>query len=173
MSRGRGFAGPAAALAACLLAPLAGAQAPEKIESHRDWTAYVLESGGNRICYVASSPLETKPADAERGDTWVTVTHRPAEDVRDEVGVIPGYRYEAGTEVTAIVDSERFTLFTRGEGAWLRTEEEETAMVTAMKKGKRLTVVGRSDAGVTATDEYSLFGFTAAHQAMSKACGLD
>ena len=78
--------------------------------------------------------------------------------------------YQTGTQVTVIIDTEKFDMFTHSDGAWLRTEQEEVTVVEAMKKGRRMTVVGYSGAGVTTTDKYSLLGFTAAHKAISTEC---
>ncbi len=143
---------------------------PELIATHEDWDVYELMADGGKICYIASDPTESEPDVPGRSETWVLVTHRPSLKIKNEVGVIAGYEYQPDTSVTAIVDSKRFEMFTQADGAWLRTREEELQMVTDMKRGKRLTVVGQSSGGVTTTDKYSLFGFTAAHRDASKAC---
>ncbi len=72
----------------------------------------------------------------------------------------------------ATVDGKAYELFTQGENAWLEKPADETRMVEAMKAGSTLTVVGKSNRGTTTTDRYSLTGFTAAHNAISKACGV-
>ena len=142
---------------------------PELISEHKHWTAYVLTEGTDKVCYMISAPLESSP-EVEGRVTWVTVTHRPGASIRNEVGVIAGYDYKSGSGVNAIVDTRTFTLFAEGDGAWLRTADEESAMVEDMKKGRRMSVVGVSSTGVTTTDEYSLLGFTAAHRAINKSC---
>ena len=44
------------------------------------------------------------------------------------------------------------------------------AMVRAMRVGKKLVIQGVSSRGTKTKDSYSLFGFTAAHNAINKAC---
>ena len=145
---------------------------PRQLDTHRDWGSYVLEDANGKVCYIASDPEESSPAMDGRAKTWVLVTHRPAANVKNEVGIIAGYTYQGGTQVNVIIDTEKFEMFTQDDGAWLRTPEEEISVVEAMKKGRRMTVVGYSANGVTTTDKYSLLGFTAAHRAISKECGL-
>ena len=145
---------------------------PIHLGTHTDWDVYELETNQGKVCYVASNPLASKPEMDDRGPTWVLVTHRPATSVRDEVGVIAGYSYQAGAGVSVIIDTQKFELFSQDDGAWLRTSGEEAAMVAAMKKGRRMSVVGYSSSGVTTTDDYSLLGFTASHRQASDACDL-
>tara|TARA_B100001123_G_C14704289_1_gene786619 strand:+ start:72 stop:575 length:504 start_codon:yes stop_codon:yes gene_type:complete len=143
---------------------------PRELDTHRDWVSYVFNNAEGKVCYIASEPLESSPTLEGRGETWVTVTHRPAADIKNEVGIIAGYVYQTGTQVNVIIDTEKFDMFTFEDGAWLRTMQEEVTVVEAMKRGRRMTVVGYSTTGVTTTDKYSLLGFTAAHRAISKEC---
>lgn len=145
---------------------------PRQLDTHRDWGSYVLEGADGRMCYIASEPLESSPSLQDRTSTWVLVTHHPSDNIKNEVGVIAGYQYQSGTQVNVIIDTEKFEMFTHGDGAWLRTPEEETTAVDAMKKGRRMTVVGYSSSGITTTDKYSLLGFTAAHRKIGKECGV-
>ena len=143
---------------------------PRAFGTHRDWVSYVFDNAEGKVCYIASEPLESEPVLEGRTETWVTVTHRPAADIKNEVGVIAGYVYQTGTQVNVIIDTEKFEMFTFEDGAWLRTMKEEVTVVEAMKRGRRMTVVGYSNTGVTTTDKFSLLGFTAAHRAISKEC---
>ena len=161
-------------LSAILSIPLATSARtePRQLDTHRDWSSYVLDGTDGKVCYIASEPLESSPSLEDRTSTWVLVTHHPSDNVKNEVGVIAGYQYQSGTQVNVIIDTEKFEMFTHGDGAWLRTPEEETTAVDAMKKGRRMTVVGYSSLGITTTDKYSLLGFTAAHRAIGKECGV-
>ena len=159
-------------LTTTVLCAAAWTQEPQLIKTYRDWDSYLLESEAGKVCYIASEPLESKPEVAARGQAWVLVTHRAGADITDEVGIIAGYDYQVGTPVTAIIDTKKYDLFTKADGAWLRTPEEEAKMVFAMKKGKRMTIVGSTRNGITTTDKYSLLGFTAAHREISKVCNI-
>jgi len=146
------------------------------IGSFNDWDAFTLTRGnGSRLCYMVSVPKSWKASkeDALRGDIYITVTHRPATDVRDQVNVVVGYPLKQGSEVKATIDGQTsFELFTQADGAWLYTQEQDSEMVQAMRRGVNLVVEGTSSRGTDTTDRYSLMGFTAAYNAISKACGV-
>jgi len=142
----------------------------EQIGVYRDWDAYVLQENGSRVCYMLSVPKDMEPKNVRRGEVYFLVTHRPGENVRDEISIITGYTYESGSTVTAQIGSRNYELFTKDDGAWLRNTDDEARMVRAMKRGEEMVVTGLSNRGTTTMDRYSLFGFTAAHNAISGAC---
>lgn len=137
----------------------------------RDWDAYVLEEGNERICYMLSIPRDMEPKNVRRGEIYFLVTHRPADNVSDEISIITGYTYESGSTVSAEIGSRRFELFTKDDGAWLRDTADEGQMVRTMKRGENMVVTGNSNRGTRTVDTYSLYGFTAAYNTISERCG--
>lgn len=164
-----------------LLAAAAGpAMAAEKrdlIGSFRDWDAIQsVNTKGQKTCYILSSPKDTEisRSGARRGDIYMTVTHRPAYDVTGEVNVVVGYPLKAGSEMRVNIDGKHsFRLFTEGNGAWAYDPQDDADLVKRMKAGLRLVARGVSHRGTRTADTYSLSGFTAAYNAISKACGTD
>ena len=63
-------------------------------------------------------------------------------------------------------------MFTRGDGAWTRNAKQDAVLVAAMRSGKSMILRGVSGRGTRTTDTYSLKGFSAAHNAIGKACGI-
>ena len=63
-----------------------------------------------------------------------------------------------------------FTMFTDKDSAWIENPTQETALIAAMQKGSKMTVVGKSRRGTVTTDSYSLSGISAALDAMAKEC---
>jgi invasion protein IalB len=61
-------------------------------------------------------------------------------------------------------------MFIDGDRAWGWDAAQDNDMTSAMKKGTGFTVKGTSAHGSETTDRYSLSGFTAAHNAITKAC---
>jgi hypothetical protein len=90
--------------------------------------------------------------------------------VVDEVSVQPGYSYREGSEVEVTIGGREFSLFTRGEHAWTKSEDADQTLIAAMKGGNDMTVRGTSTRGTYSLDTYSLLGFTAAYEAMVAAC---
>ncbi|RMF13869.1 MAG: hypothetical protein D6757_07330 [Alphaproteobacteria bacterium] len=152
------------------------AEKPKFIGGYRDWDAFTLkERDGSTICYMVSTPKSWRASrkGVRRGRIYVTVTHRPRAKIRDQVNFVMGYPLKPGSEVVVRVDGKRrFKLFTEGDGAWTYSEKDDQALVAAMKRGLKMTAAGVSTRGTRTTDRYSLKGFTAAYNAISKACGM-
>lgn len=159
----------AAALAAA--APAAAAD-PEILGSYTDWTAYTFTENGNKVCYMASQPKKAEGNYDKRGEVFVLVTHRPGDNTKDVVSVVAGYGYKSDSDVAMTIDGKRYTLFTHGERAWARDAGTDRQLVQNMRAGRSMVIKGTSERGTATTDTYSLSGFTAAHEAISKACGV-
>jgi len=142
----------------------------EQIGVYRDWDAYLLQEDGDRVCYMLSVPKDMEPKNVRRGEVYFLVTHRPDDDIRDEISIITGYTYEPGSTVTARIGNRGYELFTKDDGAWLRNTADEARMVRAMRGGTEMVITGTSNRGTRTVDTYSLYGFTAAHNAISNAC---
>jgi invasion protein IalB len=146
---------------------------PRRLSTHQDWDAMVAGSGSAKVCYVISVPKKTwiSRKGASRGDIYMTVTHRPAFGVRDEVNVVVGYPIRRGSEARISVDGKKsYQFFTEGSGAWAYDPKDDRSVVAAMKAGINLEVRATSQRGTDTRDTFSLRGFTAAYSAASSAC---
>jgi len=156
-----------------LAVPDARAASPKELGSFTDWTAYLLEESGAKICYIASQPKKAEGNYTSRGDIFALVTHRPQAKTLDVMSIIAGYPYREGGEVSLVVDEAKtFSLFTQGETAWAKDAETDKALVAAMRAGNRMVVKGTSSRGTLTTDTYSLSGFTRAYERASRECGI-
>ena len=163
------------ALAALLVMgpDLALAQTPKEIGTYRAWRAYVYnEVNGNKVCFMDSEPANSEPKNVRRGPIYTLVAHRPGDKVRDEVSIFVGYPFKEGSTVKVTITGKDFTLFTDSDSAWNYDARGDQNMVKAMVGGNAMVVEGRSKRGTQTRDSYSLSGFTAAHAAISKACGV-
>lgn len=163
----------AVAVATLITSPSpAQAQTPQFLGSFRDWNVYRFSDNGQAICYIASEPKKQEGNYTRRGSPAVLVTRRPDSAGVDEVSVQPGYSYLEGSEVEVEVDrNSTFLMFTRGEHAWTKSEDEDRQLINAMRRGNDMTVRGTSVKNTYSLDTYSLLGFTAAYNAMDDSCG--
>jgi hypothetical protein len=135
-----------------------------------DWSAYVVSSGSAKHCFAYSEPTDARGNYSSRGKISITVSHRPAESVRDEVSLTAGYTYKPESEVEVTIDgSLRFLLFTDGGSAWAQ-DSEDGRLRRALEKGAKMVARGRSSRGTLTTDTYSLSGITDALQRIDKEC---
>ena len=157
------------ALALAPAAPAASAAEIDTLGRFRDWNAYRTVADGNRLCYMVGEPKKAEGKYARRGKIYAFVTHRPAAKRLDEVSFDAGYTFKTGSEIKVVIAKKSFTLTPRENTAWAT---DDKAMIAAMKAGTSMVVRGVSSRGTNTKDTYSLLGFTAAYNAIGKACGL-
>jgi hypothetical protein len=144
----------------------------ERILTEKDWEAYTFKGDDGRTCYITSVPTKSKGKydPANRGEIRVFVSHGPRKDVRNVVQFLAGYKHKKHSPVDVSIDGKKFTLFTLEGRAYAESEEDDVAMVRAMKRGSKMTVSGTSSRGTVTTDTYSLSGFTKTKNLIDRTC---
>ena len=163
---------PPAKPAAAAPAAAAGAAQPALLGQYGDWGAYAASPGGSKVCFALAKPKTTKiePAGRKRDPSYIFVSTRPADNVKNEVSVIIGYPFKTSSDATAEVGAVKFAMYTQNDGAWIKNVAEEARMVDAMRKGADLTVKGTSGRGTASTDQYSLKGLAQALEKIEQEC---
>ena len=163
---------PPAKPAAAAPAAAAGAAQPALLGQYGDWGAYAASPGGSKVCFALAKPKTTKiePAGRKRDPSYIFVSTRPADNVKNEVSVIIGYPFKTSSDATAEIGAVKFAMYTQNDGAWIKNVAEEARMVDAMRKGADLTVKGTSGRGTASTDQYSLKGLAQALEKIEQEC---
>ncbi|KQV35660.1 MULTISPECIES: invasion associated locus B family protein [unclassified Rhizobium] len=143
-------------------ASAASAQSPTRIQQFNAWGAYSYQAGAGKVCYVLSVPKEKNPASVDHGDIFFLVSQRPGQNISYEPQAMMGYPLQENSKVTVTIDSKSFTMFTKGNSAWVENAAEEPALVAAMKNGKAMSVAAKSRKGTATSYSYSLSGISAA-----------
>lgn len=153
-------------LAVPLPAGAAGATtAPQAIGSFGAWQAATREEKGEKICYAFTRPTASVPAIPKRQPVVLTVTERPT--LRDTVAVSAGFAYPKNTTVTASIDQTTLDFYTTEGFAFAR--DGHTA-VAAFQRGHSAVVHTTAPGRTQVADSFSLTGFSAAYQAVLRAC---
>jgi invasion protein IalB len=164
-----GRAVAAATLAASLtLSSAALAATPEPLGTYKDWRAFSMAEGGGNVCFIVSTPQDMSPKNVQRGEVFFLVTDWGND--KPEPSIITGYTFKPNSKTSLQIGSDKFSLFTKDDGAWFRSEKDETRLINAMKRGSKMSVTGTSDRGTLTTDHYSLSGITAALDKISRTC---
>ncbi|MGR3491295.1 MAG: invasion associated locus B family protein [Shimia sp.] len=155
-----------------------GAMAQEtstnRVGENTDWSVFV--DSDPTQCWAVSAPKESvarrdgNTVSVRRGEILLMVFYQPAAAVQGQLNFFGGYPFASGSTVTVDIDGTSFELFTEGENAWAATAQDDARLVTAMKRGSRATVTGRSGRGNTTIDTFSLLGFTAAVEDAEQRC---
>jgi invasion protein IalB len=140
---------------------------PQSLSRHNDWEVAFLTEQGRRTCYAFTREVKSEGAPAGRTAPVMTVTHRQGS--RDQVALLAGFAFPAGTEVPVEVGEAKFQFYTGGTSAFAR---DGAAVVAAFRRGRE--AVFRIPAGGgrgAVTDRASLRGFSAAYQALNQCAG--
>lgn len=165
-----------AAVVACatlflgMTSSLARAEDPKFVEKFNDWAVYTYKAGGGQVCFIVSEPKASEPKGANRDKIFFLVQNRPKDGVKSEVNTIIGYPFKKGSTSTVTIDSEKYQLYTNGDGAWAESGDLDKRIVAAMKNGKTMSVSGVSWRGTQTSDRYSLSGVTAAMNKIDSMC---
>jgi len=143
---------------------------PKHLGDFGDWSAYTHKTKNGKVCFAISEPKETLPKKVNRDPVYFLITNRPKEKIKNEVSVITGYPFKPGSISSARIGDKSFKLYTKGDGAWVDSNENEKRLIKAMKMGSTMIVKGTSKRGTVTTDKYSLSGVTKSISSIDKAC---
>src|SRR5262249_38156415 len=106
-----------AATAAAPATPPGDAQ-PTPLGQHAEsgaWGAYTASPGGSKVCFALAKPKTTKmePAGRQRGQSYLFISTRPGEKVKNEVSVIIGYPFKSSSDATAEIGPAKFAMYTQ------------------------------------------------------------
>jgi hypothetical protein len=138
------------------------AQTPTRINQFNAWGTYSYDDTGGKVCYILSTPTQMSPASVNHGDIFFLVSQKPGQGVSYEPQVVMGYPLQEGSKVTVDVDGKDYTMFVKGESAWMENAAEEPQLVAALKAGRSMKVDATSQRGTATSYTYSLSGVTAA-----------
>ena len=146
------------------------AQEAKSLGRFGDWEAYRETDGGKPVCYIGSQPTKATGKYKKRGETYILITHRPAEKSINVVSLKAGYTYQKASETDVFLGDNAFKLFTDAGHAFAYDQKTDKALTQAMVRGTKMVVKGTSSRGTKTTDTYSLKGFTAAYKVIGQAC---
>jgi hypothetical protein len=141
----------------------------KSIGKFKDWETFTVTENDNKICFTQSIPILRAPKKFERNPSRLFISFRPTEDIKDQVSTTSGYIFQKDM-VKAKTGKKTYDFFSREEFAWIYDTEEEQRFIKAMKKAKRVMIIGRTEKGKQTIDHYSLMGFTKAYGAAKKNC---
>ena len=134
-----------------------------------DWAAYSATAGTGKVCFAISQPKSREPSGLNRDPAYFFVSHRPGENVRNEVSVQVGFPLRPSSTLDLAVGTTPFQLVTQDQRGW-SNGQDDSRIVDAMRGGSTLTVKSTSGRGNVTTDSYSLKGISAALDRIASEC---
>lgn len=156
--------GPAAVAAPHKDAPSHVSHSPKKLGDFNDWTAATYDQAGHTMCY-AFTRAQASPADPGHHRAILTVTERPT--FRDSVAIEAGFDFAPKAAVKMDVGHTSLDFYTAHSTAYAR---DDRAAVRAFERGANAVAHLPVPHGKMVSETFSLNGFSAAHDAILKAC---
>jgi len=149
-----------------------GGAEPTLIGQFGTWGAYMASPNGKKVCFALAKPSSSKtvPANRPRDPAYAFVSTRPSERVVNEVSIMIGYAVKPGSESTLEVGGATYSMYTQGDGLWIKNAAEEPRMVEAMRKSADLVVKATSTKGTETVDTFSTKGLTQALDRVAHDC---
>lgn len=155
-----------AVAASFAFAGAASAQSVQLIGQFRDWSSYSASEGAGAVCFAMSKPGEVTPSPDGYTQAYLYLTHRPSENVANELNLVAGFEFAPDQPATLSVGGKTFDLFTQKDAAWLLDASQNDNLAGAMRAGTSLVIEGTTDKGILVTETFSLSGATAASRAI-------
>jgi hypothetical protein len=154
---------------ACFAGP-AQAQSVQEIGTFKDWAAYSASEGAGAVCFAMSKPSSVDPSPDGYTQAYLYLTHRPAENVSNELNLVAGFDFAPDQPATLTVGGKSFDLFTQKDSAWLLDASQTDNLAGAMRAGQTVVIQGTTDKGILVAETFSLSGATAASKAIDSGC---
>lgn len=152
--------------AAALILATAGhaaAQNIAKIGQKNDWALYTYADDKGKVCYTLTIPTEKQPANLDHGKSmYFVVSQKPGQNITFEPQFNASYNFQENSKVQVTVGDRTFSMFTKGNRAWMENAAEEPQLIAAMRGGADMKVAARSGRGNPTSYVFSLRGITAA-----------
>ena len=162
--------GPAVLIFTLIAASPAAAQSVQQLGTYKDWSAYSASEGAGAICFAMSKATAVTPQPDGYTQAYLYLTHRPAENVSNELNVVAGFDFAPDQPATLSVDGKSFDLFTQKDAAWLLDAKQNDTLAGALRAGTGVVVQGTTDKGISVSETFSLTGATAASHAIDTGC---
>jgi hypothetical protein len=150
----------------------AASEQPVLLGQYGDWGAYKAAPGGKTVCFALAKPTSavTDPPGRNRDASYLFISTRPSEKVKNEVSAIVGYPQKPSSDATATIGNAKYAMYTQNDGAWIKNAAEEAQMVDALRKGSDLVIKSESARNTKSTDTYSLKGLAQALDKVTEEC---
>lgn len=156
--------------AAGLAAADAAAQEPEAKATFRDWSVFVREADGEKICFAATEATDKSPKSVNHGDVFFLIATWASGAATEQPSLMTGYALNAKPEPTLRIGSDKWTMYTSENEAFIEEAAEEERLIRAMRRGSDMRISALSQRGTATSYVISLLGVSAALDRAKQEC---
>ncbi|MAW79087.1 MAG: hypothetical protein CMI63_02535 [Parvularcula sp.] len=146
------------------------AQQPEAKATYRDWSVFVRETDGDKICFAATEASDKSPKSVNHGDVFFLIATWQSGAAKDQPSLMTGYALNAKPEPTLRIGSDKWEMYSSENEAFIETSSEEQRLINAMRRGADMRVSAVSQRGTATSYVISLRGVSAALDRVAQEC---
>ena len=152
------------------LASVAEAAKPEPIARHRDWSVFVQDVNGDKICFAATEAKDKSPSSVKHGDFFFLIASWKSGAAQEQPSIMAGYNFKDAPEPTLRIGSDKWEMYVSDNEAFIEKADEETRLIRAMRRGADMRISAMSRRGTATSYLISLRGVSAALDQAKSAC---
>lgn len=134
-----------------------------------DWVVFENKNHRDKQCYIASFPVKTNSNKSFKRNSHIKISFFKSDKIQEFSAAI-GIKFKLNSPSFLLIGDKRFKLFTDGDYIWLKTKQDDKALIELMLKNAYLKIRSNSAFGSFSIDEYSLKGFNMAYARMRVLC---
>ena len=158
------------ALAAGTAVTDAAAAEPQAVATYKDWSVFVRDVDGDKICFAATEAKDKSPKSVNHGDIFFLVSSWKSRAATNQPSLMTGYPLNAAPEPTLRVGSDKWEMYVSDKEAFIELSSEEERLVRAMRRGADMRVSAVSQRGTATSYIISLRGISAALDRVTSEC---
>lgn len=148
----------------------ANAAEPEAVATYKDWSVFVREVDGDKICFAATEAKDKSPKSVNHGDIFFLVATWKSGAAKNQPSLMTGYNLKDAPSPTLRVGSDKWEMYVSDNEAFIESGKEEQRLVDAMRRGSEMRVSAVSSRGTATSYTMSLQGISAALDRVAQAC---
>lgn len=158
------------ALTAGIVGMSASAQQPEAKATYRDWSVFVRETDGDKVCFAATEAADKSPKSVNHGDVFFLIATWQSGAAKEQPSLMTGYTLNARPEPSLRIGSDRWEMYASENEAFIEAASEESRLIRAMRQGADMRVSAVSQRGTATNYIISLRGVSAALDRAAQEC---
>ena len=120
----------ALALALACASGAASAQQPQAVAAFRDWSVFVREVDGDRICFAATEAKEKTPSSVNHGDIFFLVATWKSGAASNQPSLRTGYNLREAPPPALRIDNEKWDMYVSDNEAFIESARDEQRLIT-------------------------------------------
>lgn len=149
---------------------VAAAQEPRAVANYKDWSVFVRDIDGDKVCFAAAEASDKSPKSVNHGDVFFLIATWRSGAASEQPSLMTGYAIDQKPEPDVRIGSDKWEMYASENEAFIESKDEEQRLLRAMRRGADMRISAVSKRGTATNYVISLRGVTAALERVEREC---